>query len=68
MTLPFSRAELGKVLAGSEKAFSWSFKADGGWNMENLSVAVLAINEDGHVNNMAICAADGGRMEYGYKK
>lgn len=60
--------ELGKVLAGSEKAFSWSFKADGRWNMENLSVAVLAINEDGHVNNMAICAADGGRMEYGYKK
>ena len=33
-----------------------------------LSVAVLAINESGKVNNMAICSAMDGKMDYGYKK
>lgn len=58
--------DLGKVAAGTEKECSYTFKADAGWNMDNVSVAVLAINEEGHVNNMAICSADGGRMEYGF--
>lgn len=60
--------DMGKVRAGSEKACSWSFTADEGWSLDNLSVAVLAIDENGHVNNMATCAADGGKMGYGYIK
>lgn len=57
---------IGTVAAGEEKAKSFSFTPDPQWNMENLSVAVLAIGADGFVNNMAVCPADGGRMEYGY--
>lgn len=60
--------DMGQIPAGGEKTCNWSFKADGAWDLDNLSVAVLAINEDGHVNNMATCAADGGKMEYGYIK
>lgn len=60
--------ELGTVAAGCEKTAGWSFKKEDGWNVSNLSVAVLAIDEDGQVNNMAVCMAGGGRMEYGYIK
>ncbi len=58
--------ELGTIDGGSEASKTFSFVPDERWNMENLSVAVLAIDEDGHVNNMAVCQADGGSMEYGY--
>ena len=57
---------LGEVKAEAEAEKTFSFDVDQGWNLANLSVAVLAINEDGHVNNMAVCAADGGNMEYEY--
>lgn len=57
---------LGKLSAGSEKEKTFEFEVDEDWNIANLSVAVLAIDEAGHVNNMAVCAADGGAMEYEY--
>lgn len=57
---------IGKVPAGEENVKTFSFVPDAQWNMDNLSVAVLAIGADGFVNNMAICPADGGSMEYGY--
>ena len=57
---------IGKVGAGKEQSKTFSFVPDPLWNMENLSVYVLAIGEDGYVNNMAVCHADGGRMDYGY--
>lgn len=57
---------LGLVKADSEALKSYTFKVDDQWNIENLSVAVLVIDEDGHVNNMAICLADGGEMDYEY--
>lgn len=60
--------DMGRIAAGSEKTSSYSFAADKGWNIDNVSVAVLAVDEEGHVNNMAICSADGGNMEYGYIK
>lgn len=60
--------ELGTVPAGSEKTSRWSFNVEESWNVANLSVAVLAIDEEGHVNNMAVCSADGGEMKYGYVK
>lgn len=57
---------LGRISAGTEKEATFEFEVEEGWNLENLSVAVLAIDEAGHVNNMAVCAADGGTMEYEY--
>lgn len=57
---------LGKLAAGSETEKSFGFTVEDGWNTANLSVAVLAIDDAGHVNNMAVCLADGGSMDYEY--
>lgn len=57
---------LGSIAAGSEKEKTFSFTVEEGWNTANLSVAVLAIDANGHVNNMAVCAVDGGSMDYEY--
>ena len=67
MLSPNVRGEsLGDVSAGSEKAKEYEFTIDEGWDIANLSVAVLAIDDNGHVNNMAVCSVDGGRMDYEY--
>ena len=57
-TLPARRSEIRK----------YSFKPDASWSKDNLSVAVLLIDAEGKVNNMAICAAVNGFMDYGQKK
>ncbi|MBR5836317.1 MAG: Omp28-related outer membrane protein [Bacteroidales bacterium] len=57
---------LGSLAAGTETEKTFEFTVDEGWNLKNLSVAVLAIDKDGHVNNMAVCSADGGSMDYEY--
>lgn len=59
---------LGEVVSGKEAAKTYTFAVDPSWNIDNLTVAVLAIDEAGHVNNMAECAADGGKMEYEYEQ
>ena len=58
---------LGEVTAGTEAEKTYDFNVDPQWNLENLHVAVLAIDSDGHVNNMAQCAVNGGRMDYEYR-
>ena len=55
---------LGSVEAGKETGKTYTFKVDDTWNIGNLSVAVLALDENSEVNNMATCAADGGEMQY----
>ena len=55
---------LGEVVSGTEARKSYTFEVDQTWNLENLSVAVLAIDKDGHVNNMATCSVNGGQMDY----
>lgn len=59
---------LGSLAAGSEKEKTFEFTVEEGWNLNNLSVAVLAIDKNGHVNNMAVCPVDGGNMDYEYVK
>lgn len=59
---------LGEVSVEKEASKTYSFTVEDDWNVENLSVAVLILDKDGHVNNMAICAADGGKMDYEYLK
>ena len=58
---------LGTVAAGNEAEKSFDFSVEKDWNLENLYVVVLAIDEHGHVNNMAQCLVNGGKMEYEYK-
>ena len=57
---------LGSIAAGMEKEKTFAFTVDKDWNPANLSVAVLAIDANGHVNNMAVCDIDGGTMDYEY--
>ena len=59
---------LGEVEAGKEAEKKYAFTIEDGWKKENLSVAVLVITEKGEVGNMAVCAADGGKMDYKYAK
>ena len=60
--------DLGTVNADQEKEHSFEFDIDSAWNLENMTVAVLAIDKNGHVNNMAVCALNGGSVDYETKK
>lgn len=55
---------LGEISVDKETEKEYSFKVDAGWDVSHLSVAVLALDKDNHVNNMAVCAVDGGVMDY----
>ena len=57
---------LGEVREGAEVTRTYTFTVDESWKTANLSVAVLAMDSDGHVNNMAQCTVDGGKMDYEY--
>lgn len=57
---------LSQVAAETEAGKKYTFTVADDWNIENLSVAVLILDDKGHVNNMATCAADGGSMDYEY--
>ncbi len=57
---------LGNIAAGKEMKKSYEFPVDKAWNAENLSVAVLVLDENGEVNNMAVCSVNGDAMEYEY--
>ena len=60
--------DLGTVNANQEKEHSFEFNVDPAWNLEKMTIAVLAIDKNGHVNNMAECALNGGNVEYEMKK
>ena len=57
---------LSEVAAETEVEKTYTFEVADDWNVENLSVAVLILDDKGHVNNMATCAVDGGNMDYEY--
>ena len=57
---------MGEIKAGKESSKTFTFEVDENWNLGNLSVAVLAIDNNGHVNNMAVCELDGGKMDHEY--
>ena len=59
---------LGQIASEKEVEKVYTFKVDPSWNIENLSVAVLAIDKDTHVNNMASCSALNGIMDYEMNK
>ena len=60
--------DLGTVGADQEKEHSFEFNVDPAWNLDKMTIAVLAIDKNGHVNNMAQCTLNGGSVEYEMKK
>ena len=58
---------LGVVEAEHEAEHSFEFNVESSWNLENMTVVVLAIDKKGHVNNVAECALNGGSVEYEMK-
>lgn len=59
---------LGIIQREEEVEKKYEFTLDPTWNPDNLSIAVLVIDEAGHVNNMAICSCPDGEMGYEMKK
>lgn len=56
--------DLGNVTSGSEVTRKYEFTVDSTWCADNLSVAVLILDQNGNVNNMAICSCLDGEMDY----
>lgn len=59
---------LGTVNKDEEITRSYEFELDPSWNKDNMTVVVLAIDDQGHVNNMNLCAVDGGNADYEIRK
>ena len=57
----------GKIAAGDEASKTWTVAVDRRWVIANTQVYALALNSNGHVNNMNVCAIDGGDSGYDLK-
>ena len=57
----------GKIAAGEEASKTWTVAVDKRWVLENTEVYALAIDSNGYVNNMNVCAIDGGDSAYDLK-
>ena len=57
----------GKIVAGEEASKTWTVAIDKRWVLENTEVYALAIDSNGYVNNMNVCAIDGGDSAYDLK-
>lgn len=57
----------GKIAAGAEAEKSWTVPVDKRWVIENTQVYAMALDKDGFVNNMNVCALDGGDSGYDMK-
>lgn len=58
--------DIGTIAAGSEFTKVYTVDLDSKWNVEKLSFYVMAMDEAGYVNNVAVCKAIGGMMDYDY--
>lgn len=56
--------KLGKVMAEEEAVKTWDISLDQSWNIDNLYIYALAIDEDGTVNNMNVCLVNNGDSGY----
>ena len=57
----------GRIAAGVEASRTWTVELDTRWVLENTGVYALALDENGYVNNMNLCAIDGGDSGYDLK-
>ncbi len=57
---------VGEIAAGKEVEKSYTLTVDPEWNLEKTTVYALAIDAEGQVNNVSVCAVDGGETDYPY--
>lgn len=57
----------GKIEAGKEAEQTWTVDIDSRWVLENTKIYALALDSRGYVNNMNVCAIDGGDSGYDLK-
>lgn len=56
-----------RIEAGQEASGTWTVDIDKKWVLEKTEVYALALDKDGYVNNMNVCAIDGGDSGYDLK-
>lgn len=56
---------LREIAAGSEASRTYEIDVDSSWNLDETYIYALAINADGHINNMNFCKA-GENADYDY--
>lgn len=56
------------ISAGTEASADYEIVMDPEWNPENTYIYVLAIDSEGHVNNMNHCLLNGGESDYRRKQ
>lgn len=59
--------EDGRVAAGQEVSKTWTVDLDSRWALENTEIYALVLDAEGYVNNMNVCAIDGGDSGYDLK-
>ncbi len=55
----------GIINTGEEESKSWTFGLED-WKLEDTEIYALVLGPDGYVNNMNVCAIDGGEADYNY--
>jgi hypothetical protein len=59
--------EDGRIASGDEASKSWTIQVDKRWVLENTQIYALALDQNGYVNNMNVCALCGGDSGYDLK-
>ncbi|MBR5567447.1 MAG: Omp28-related outer membrane protein [Bacteroidales bacterium] len=57
----------GRISAGQEAEKTWTVDVDGRWVLANTKIYALALDSNGYVNNMNVCAIEGGDSGYDIK-
>ena len=57
----------GIVAAGKEVSKEWNFEVNSKWVLENTEIYALALDAEGHVNNMNVCSIMGGDSGFDLK-
>lgn len=58
--------KLGQIAVNKEEVKKYTVDIDKAWNVENLSFYALVTDENGYVNNLAVCEAMNGNTDYEY--
>lgn len=57
----------GRISSGKEVVKAWTVEVDRKWNLSDTQIYALVLDADGYVNNMNVCAIDGGDSGYDFK-
>lgn len=55
---------MGEIASGAEQTKSYEIPVDAAWNLDKTQLYTLAIDDQGYVNNMAVCAFANGDTDY----